>query len=83
MFKPVGLPRGVANLLSQGLRDDIIITEDVSYRPDKILTAYGLKSFKHEAVNNWLSNTSPISCVNNTDYSIAGNMFMAYFTLGS
>ena len=79
MLNPLKIPRGVANILMLGNVSSININENLSYRPDKVLDSYGMKSMLKEIVNNYVSNTSPISCQNGTEYIITDSLFNAYF----
>ena len=79
MLKPFKVPRGVANIFMIGCVTVKKINEEYSYRPDKILDYYGMKSIGKEMVNNHLSNTSPISCKSGDEYFITDALFNAYF----
>ena len=79
MLNPLKIPRGIANILMIGDVDAITIDERLSYRPDKVLDQFGMKSMLKEIVNNYLSNTSPISCKNNDLYLITDSLFNGYF----
>ena len=79
MFKPVKIPRGVANIFSIGNAKVSKIGQNYEHRTDKILDTIGAPSFEDECVNNWLSNLSPISAVNGKSYTTADSLFKGYF----
>lgn len=79
MLKPLKVPRGVANIFMIGCVDVKKINEEFSYRPDKILNKYGMKSIGKEMVNNHLTNLSPISCTTGKEYFVTDALFNAYF----
>lgn len=79
MIKPVKVPRGIANIFAIGNSSEITITENWKHRPDKILDSIGQKSMKYEILNNYMSNVSPISLVNGTNYIITDRTFGGYF----
>ncbi len=79
MLKPLKIPRGVANIFMLGDTDEIIINESLSYRPDRVMDQFGMKSMVKEIVNNYISNISPISCENGKEYLIADSLFNGYF----
>lgn len=79
MLKPLKIPRGIANIFMLGDVDSIGITEKFTYRPDKIMDQFGMKSMLKEIVNNYISNISPISCENGVEYLIADSLFNGYF----
>ena len=82
MLRPLTIPRGIANILMLGDITVLSINEKYSYRPDKILDEVGQKSIPKEMINNYLSNVSPISCTQKTEYIIADSLFDAYFARG-
>lgn len=82
MLKPLKIPRGIANVFAIGSSTVIQIDERYKYRPDKILGAIGAKSISKEIVNNYLSNTSPITCDENVEYVIADELINGYFVRG-
>ena len=75
----IELPYGVAQLFKIGQRSTIKVNDKFSHRPDKILDAMGLPSFKNEMANNRISNTSPISMKVGTQYDILDPLFLSYF----
>lgn len=80
MLKPLNIPRGVAKIFMLGNSNEIVINETYNHRPDRILANYGMKSIMKELVNNYLSNISPISCKNGTEYIVTDSLFNAYFS---
>lgn len=79
MFKPVKIPRCVANLFSIGNSTDMIITEKFEYRPDKIPESVNMPSISEEVVDNYMSNTSPISLRKGDVYTVTDKLFKGYF----
>lgn len=79
MLKPLKIPRGVASVFMVGCTTVKQIDENYAHRPDKILDYYGMKSIGKEMVNNYMSNTSPISCKQGDEYYILNALFMSYF----
>lgn len=79
MFKPVKIPRCVANLFSIGNSTDMIITENFEYRPDKIPESVNMPSISEEVVDNYMSNTSPISLRKGDIYTVTDKLFKGYF----
>ena len=82
MIKPVKLPRGVANIFMLGNSSEVKVMESWNHRPDKILELVGQKSMKYEIINNYMSNTSPISLKNGDKYIITDRTFGGYFFNG-
>lgn len=74
MMNPISIPRGIANIFLVGMCDEVQITEDWKYRPDK--KNLGMRA---EIINNHLSNVSPISCEKGKRYVFTNNLFMTYF----
>ena len=79
MFKPVKIPRCVANLFSIGNSTDMIITENFEYRPDKIPESVNMPSISEEVVDNYMSNASPISLRKGDIYTVTDKLFKGYF----
>lgn len=79
MFKPVKIPRCVANLFSIGNSTDMVITENFEYRPDKIPESVNMPSISEEVVDNYMSNTSPISLRKGDIYTVTDKLFKGYF----
>ena len=79
MFKPVKIPRCVANLFSIGNSTDMIITENFEYRPDKIHASVNMPAISEEGVDNYMSNTSPISLRKGDIYTVTDKLFKGYF----
>ena len=79
MFRPVKIPRCVANLFSIGNSTDMIITENFEYRPDKIPESVNMPSISEEVVDNYMSNTSPISLRKGDIYTVTDKLFKGYF----
>ena len=79
MLNPLKIPRGIANILMIGDVNVTTINEALSYRPDKVLDKFGMKSMLREIVNNYMSNTSPISCKSSDEYFITDSLFNGYF----
>ena len=79
MFKPVKIPRCVANLFSIGDSTDMVITENFEYRPDKIPESVNMPSISEEVVDNYMSNTSPISLRKGDIYTVTDKLFKGYF----
>ena len=74
MLKPLNIPKGVAYLFCQGLSYVNEVKEEDQFRPD--LLNNGLRN---EVINNYMSETSPISFLKHNYYIITDVMFMAYF----
>ena len=83
MIKPLKIPRGIGNIFVLGNSSDIPIIEKWKHRPDKILDVIGQASVKKEMLNNYMSNTSPISLKNGDTYIITDELFEGYFLNGS
>ena len=79
MFKPVKLPRGVANIFLVGNSANVKLKSNAQYRPDKILEVTGNKSVLGEMINNYMSNKSPITLHSGDEYKITDSLFNAYF----
>lgn len=79
MFKPVKIPRGVANLFTIGNSTDMIITEQFAYRPDKIPESVNVPSINEEVIDNYISNKSPITLRKGDDYTVTDKLFKGYF----
>ena len=79
MLKPIKIPRCVANLFSIGNGTDINIIEDFEYRPDKIPETLNMPSMREEIIDNYMSNTSPISLKKGDVYTVTDGMFKGYF----
>lgn len=77
-MNPSVLPRGVALLFSVGDRRRIKVNEDIAFRTDKAIESTNEK-LKKELLNNWLSNTSPITFKKGKEYYITDELFNAYF----
>ena len=73
-FKPIAVPRGIANIFSIGLSSQSSVTENWEYRPDKMNEGMTM-----ELINNNLSNTSPISCKKGTPYKLSTRTFAGWF----
>lgn len=83
MIKPLKIPRGIGNIFVLGNSADISIIEKWKHRPDKILEVIGQSSMKKEVLNNYMSNTSPISLKNGDTYTVTDELFEGYFLNGS
>lgn len=83
MIKPIVIPRGVANIMKLGNCVEINVVQNWYYRPDKLIKeATPNPSMRLEIMNNYISNTSPISLKKNSKYTLADNMFKEYFCNG-
>ena len=75
----IQLPFGVAQLFKVGDSTTIKSSDKISHRPDKVLEAFGLASYKDEMANNRISNVSPISLKAGTLYTMLDSLFLSYF----
>lgn len=73
-MKATNVPRGIANIFSIGLSNTVIVDENSNHRPDRLNS-----SMRNEFINNYMSNTSPISCEKKKEYKLMNNMFNTYF----
>ena len=83
MIKPVKLPRCVANLFAIGNSAEFSVIENYEYRPDKIPETLNEASMTEELIDNYISNTSPITFRKGTKYTITDSMFKGYFGIGN
>lgn len=74
----LNIPRGIAILFAVDDSEDTIVGENEEHRTDRMLNN---KSIKKELVNNYVSNTSPISCKKGDKYKICSSKFHGYFAL--
>ena len=83
MIKPLVIPRGIANIMKLGNCIEIDVVQNWYHRPDKLIDEITpAPSMVLEVMNNYVSNTSPISLKKNSTYTIVDNMFKEYFCNG-
>lgn len=82
MLKPIKVPRCVANLFAINDSAELTITEDLAFRPDKIPEKLNVKSINEEIIDNYMSNTSPISLKKGDTYTVTDALFKGYFANG-
>lgn len=83
MINPLKIPRGVGNIFKLGDCVEITVKQNWCCRPDKLIQEVTpLPSMVLEILNNYVSNTSPISLRINSTYTIVDNMFKEYFYNG-
>ena len=74
MVKPLKIPKGVSYLFCQDHFYYDTISESTQHRPDFVNN-----NMRNELINNYMSNTSPISLTKKTFYIITDTLFMSYF----
>lgn len=79
MIQATKIPRGVANIFVIDEKKEVVVNEKYSHRPDLILDSEGNKNLYKEIMNNYMSNTSPISCDKNIVYTETDELFNSYF----
>lgn len=80
MLKPINIPLGVAKLFEVEEIYVVKVTDEVSYRPDLLLSKYANASIKHEIINNYLNGTSPLSLSKGNKYNVTSLSFINNFS---
>ena len=81
MINPLKIPRGVANIMMLNDCIKIGIKQDWFHRPDKLIEEVApMPSMNLELLDNYVSNTSPISLKKNSSYYLMDNLFKEYFS---
>ena len=81
MINPLKIPSGVANIMMLNDCIKIGIQQDWVHRPDKLIEEVApMPSMNLELLDNYVSNTSPISLKKNSSYYLMDNLFKEYFS---